>query len=595
MTRIPDRDRRWFAFPAILVLATGLTLYAARVYRSRAVPPAQPPAAPSVDELIRTMSVEEKVGQLFMVGFPGQIMGYEASTLVKDYHVGGVILFARNVDSPGQVAYLTNQLQKAATENGAKIPLLVAADQEGGLVNRLGPQATNFPGNMALGATGSADLARRQGEITGQELRAVGINVNFAPVVDVNNNPKNPVIGIRSLGEDPQAVARLASAYIQGLQSAGVIATAKHFPGHGDTAVDSHIGLPVVDHPRSRLDRVEFVPFRAAIEAGVQAIMTAHIVFPAIDPTPGLPATLSSKVLTGLLREDMGFTGLIFTDALEMGAITKTYGLGEAAVKALQAGADQLLIAWPQDWYDAVRAIQKVTQAVKQGEISLNRVNSSVRRILAAKEKLGLFKSSQVDQTRAKELVGRPENRAVGMEIARRSITVVKNEARILPLKPGYAGRLLVIGPQESTLTQVEELGGASSTLGKALRSGAKNVTEYLYPVSRNGYFDLDTMVSRARQADLVVVGTYRATTDRRQAQLVRSLLGLGKPVIVVALREPYDIVEFPEATTYVTTYGSTPVSLSALGDVLFGRIKPSGKLPVSIPGVAPAGTGITW
>ncbi|MBE3576374.1 MAG: beta-N-acetylhexosaminidase [Limnochordales bacterium] len=594
-------NRRFVVVPVVVTLAASFALYAARLYRSGATPPAPAPArqpadgkspADYVDSLIRTMSVEEKVGQLFMVGFPGKVMGYEARTLVEDYHVGGVILFARNVDSPAQVAYLTNQLQQAATASGARIPLLIAADQEGGTVNRLGPKATIFPGQMALGATGSVEFARRQGEITGQELRTVGINVNFAPVVDVNNNPRNPVIGIRSLGEDPQAVSRLAVAYIEGLQKAGVMATAKHFPGHGDTTVDSHVGLPVINHPRERLETVELAPFRAAIAAGVQAIMTAHIVFPSIDSTPGLPATLSEKVLTGLLRNEMGFSGLIFTDALEMGAIDKTYGIEEAAVMALRAGADVMLIAWPKDWYDAVRAIKRVVEAVKQGEVKQERVDAAVRRVLLAKYNLGLFQKNQVDQGKVNELVGRAENREVGLEIARRSITVVRNSAGLLPLKSGYTGRVLVIGPQETTLTGVEELGAASSTLGKAVRSGAKNVTEYLYPVRS---FDPAAAVAQARQADLIIVGTYRASQYRSQVDMVNQLLQLGKPVIVIALREPYDIMEFPQVKTYIATYGTSTVSMTALGDILFGRIKPAGKLPVSIPNVAQAGTGLSW
>lgn len=601
-----NSSRRLLFVPVVVILAIGFALYAARMYRSAATPPAPTPAKESadnepangtspaayVDSLMRRMSVEEKVGQLFMVGFPGQIMGYEVRTLVEDYHVGGVILFGRNVDSPAQVAYLTNQLQQAAATNGARIPLLIAADQEGGMVNRLGPKATIFPGQMALGATGSVELARRQGEITGQELRAVGINVNFAPVVDVNNNPRNPVIGIRSLGEDPQAVSRLASAYIEGLQSTGVMATAKHFPGHGDTSVDSHAGLPVVDHPRERLDKVELAPFRAAIDAGVRAIMTAHIVFPAIDSTPGLPATLSAKVLTGLLREEMGFSGLIFTDALEMGAIDKTYGTEEAAVMALRAGANMMLVAWPADWYDAVRTIKRVVEAVQKGEVKQEQVDAAVRRVLLAKYDLGLFEKNQVDQSKVNEIVGRAENRQVGLEAARRSVTVVRNSEKLLPLKNGYTGRVLVIGPQETTLTGVEELGGASSTLGKAVRSGAKNVTEYLYPVRT---FDPASAIAQARQADTIIVGTYRATQYRSQVDMVNQLLKLGKPVIVVALREPYDIMEFPQVKTYVTTYGTTTVAMTALGDILFGRVKPTGKLPVSIPGVAQAGTGVTW
>ncbi|MBE3582646.1 MAG: beta-N-acetylhexosaminidase [Limnochordaceae bacterium] len=590
------RQRYGLAFLlATLVVGTVVALTA--VQRQKAAPgtpPSSTQPALSIDQRIRQMSVEEKVGQLFLVGFPGQLMGYEAQTLVEEYHVGGVILFGRNIDSPVQVAVLTNQLQKAATTNGAGIPLLIATDQEGGIVQRLAG-ATNFPGNMALGAVGSEELARQQGEITARELRAVGINVDFAPVVDVNNNPDNPVIGLRSLGSDPQQVARLGTALVQGLQAGGVLATAKHFPGHGDTSMDSHISLPTVPYDRAHLDRVELVPFAAAIKAGVGGIMTAHITFPAVDPTPGLPATLSPKVLQGLLRQELGFKGLIFTDALEMGAIVQTWGIGEAAVKAIQAGADQVLIAWPRDWQDEITAIQRVVAAVRAGEITTSRLDESVRRILQAKEQLGLFRSSQVDPQAVAKQVATPTSQAVGLQIARRSITVVRNQAHVLPLKPGYTGKIVVIAPQDAALTQVEELGSSSSTLGKALRSGAKNVVEYLYPVSGRSSIDVAAATRLARSADLVVVGTYRATQSSAQVDLVRSLLELDKPTVVVALREPYDILRFPEVKTYVATYGYTPVSLQALGDVLFGRVKPAGKLPVEIPGIAPLGTGLTW
>src|SRR5690606_667232 len=256
--------------------------------------------------------------------------------------VGGVILFARNIRDPVQVANLTRSLQQLAQSSGARIPLFIATDQEGGIVARLRSPAAVMPGAMALGAASSPELAYEAGRSTARQLLAVGINMNFAPVVDVNNNPANPVIGVRSFGEDPELVAELGAAFIRGQQEEGVISTAKHFPGHGDTDTDSHIALPRADHPRVRLDQVELVPFRAAIAAGVDAIMTAHVTFPSIDPTPGLPATLSHRVLTGLLREELGHEGLIVTDAMEMQAITANFGIAEAAVRAVEAVGDMV-------------------------------------------------------------------------------------------------------------------------------------------------------------------------------------------------------------------------------------------------------------
>ncbi|MFW6229939.1 MAG: glycoside hydrolase family 3 protein, partial [Halanaerobium sp.] len=288
-----------------------------------------------MDRRIAAMSLEEKVGQLFQVGFSGSTVNDEIKDLIENYHIGGVIYFSRNIKNPAQTAELSNNLQQLALDSGSGFPLFISADQEGGTVTRL-KGATHFPGNMALGAAQSKNLTEKVAQATASELKNLGINVNLAPVLDVNNNPANPVIGVRSFGEDPELVAELGMSYIKGLQSEGITATAKHFPGHGDTDTDSHLDLPIIKHQRSRLDEVELYPFKKAIEAGVDSIMTAHVYFPAIEKEEGIPATLSKSVLTDLLRDELKFEGLIITDCMEMNAIVNTFGTVEGAVRTIE-------------------------------------------------------------------------------------------------------------------------------------------------------------------------------------------------------------------------------------------------------------------
>ncbi|MCB0114223.1 MAG: hypothetical protein KDD84_09040, partial [Caldilineaceae bacterium] len=365
---------------------------------SRAAMTDTPTATPTpsrADKILAAMTLEEKVGQLFMVYFRGPTMSDDLRQKIEDYHIGGLVLFAiaGNIEDTAQVATLLNDAQSLAVQSGAQVPLFVSVDQEGGPVVRLTDGFTVFPSQMAVGATGSITQAQRMAEVTAQELKALGFNMNLVPVIDVNNNPDNPVIGLRSFGSSPDAVAALGTAVIEAYAAQGMVVTAKHFPGHGDTAVDSHYGLPVVPHDRAHLDTVEFPPFRAAIAAGVPAIMTAHVLFPAIDPGEGQPATLSSLVLDGLLRQEMGFDGLIVTDSLSMGALANLVGTTEAAQLAFRAGAD--LLAYGADVShspaESVAAYERLLSLVQSGEISEARVDESVRRILSVKEAYGLL------------------------------------------------------------------------------------------------------------------------------------------------------------------------------------------------------------
>jgi beta-N-acetylhexosaminidase len=392
---------------------------------SPASPAATPAASPEpsrADRLAR-MTVEEKVGQLFMPVLYGSradtphqenVARFGVRTpaeAIRRYHLGGVILFpwAGNVSSVSQVVALTNGLQRAAGD----IPLLIGVDQENGRVSRLDPLVTKLPEAKVIGATGNTRWAREAARVTGTELRALGINLDFAPVADVNVNPRNPVIGPRAYGSDPKKVARMVGAAIDGFHAAGVAATAKHFPGHGDTTVDSHTGLPVIHHTKAQWEKLDAPPFRTAIAHGVDAIMSAHVVMPKLDRS-GDPATLSKPILTGLLRKRLGFTGVVITDSLQMAGARQRYGDGEVAVRAILAGADILLM--PPDF---PRAYNAVLEAVRSGRISAKRLDESVARVLALKERRGLFTAKPADPDAAKRIVKSREHLRIAKSIPR--------------------------------------------------------------------------------------------------------------------------------------------------------------------------------
>jgi beta-N-acetylhexosaminidase len=552
-----------------------------------------------VGVMVRHMTVEEKVGQLFVVEVYGQdattvtpeaaaanqrLYGVDTPAEVVDkYKPGGVIYFdARrgpdNVRNPRQIAMLSNGLQAAAVRQRMHIPLLISTDQEGGaVVFRLVAPATAMPGNMALGASRSQAAARRSAQVIGTELAAVGINQDYAPVADVNVNPANPVIGVRSVGEDPQLVSRLVSAQVDGYHDGGVATVAKHFPGHGDTAVDSHFGLPEVTHTREQLEAIDLPPFRAAIRTGVDTIMTAHVVLRSIDPS-GAPATMSRPILTGLLREELRYDGLIVTDALDMGGATGTYPPNVAPVEAFKAGADQLVLAPQLDVaYNAVLA------AVRSGEISKRRLDESVQRVLRLKLKRGLFHRSQVDPDRAERVVGAPDHLAAAQAITDRTTTLVRNDAGVLPLSADPR-RVLVTGWGVTT----------TQTLGATIVRRGQTVT-ILETGATPAQTRIDEAVAQAANNDLVVVSTMNASSvdlatgqptasAAAQQALVRALRATGKPVVVAGMRNPYDISAFGDAPTYLATYGYTAGSIESLTRVLYGEVNPTGKLPVTIP-----------
>ena len=539
----------------------------------------------TIRKMIGRMTLEEKVGQLFMTYAYGQSADDPAPAmvasnqqtygvdnfeqLIDQYHLGGIIYFAwsNNVNNPTQIAGLSNGIQDSALSQRSALPLLVSTDQEQGVVVRVGPPATQFPGNMGLGAARKATYARTAAEITGRELRAIGINENFAPVADVNINAQNPVIGVRSFGSDPGLVSTLTAAQVEGYQSQNVSSTAKHFPGHGDTNVDSHTGLPVIHHTREELDTIDLPPFEAAIERDIDAIMTAHIVVPALDDS-GRPATLSKPVLTGLLREQMDFDGLIVTDALTMEGVRQTYGDERVPVEAIKAGADVLLM--PPDLDLAYNA---VLDAVRSGEIGVGRINKSVYRILNLKMERGLFKNPYVDEDAVPSKVGTPGHLGTADEITNKTVTLVKNDDDVLPLQANSSQDVLVTG------------WGVSTTKTLADSFAERGATSEVYETGANpNEAQRQTAATKAGSKDLVVVSSQRAWISSGQQELVRDLLATGTPVIVLAVRDPYDIAYFTDAPTYVATYSYSPVSLKATARVLFGEVNPTGRLPVAIP-----------
>lgn len=529
------------------------------------------------------LTLEQKVGQMFICGFNALTPNEHANILIEQFQVGGICYFRRNVKTLPQLAELSASLQQLAS-GSQPFPLLISIDQEGGMVARIDHEGiSRIPGNMALGAAGSAEDAYRVAQIGARELRSLGVNMNFAPCLDVNNNPRNPVIGVRSFGEDPHAVAELGTAAIKGYQEEGVSATAKHFPGHGDTSVDSHLGRASVPHDLERLRSVELFPFAQAIKDGVDAIMTAHVSFPAIEPSD-LPATLSHAVLTGLLREEMGFEGLIVTDCLEMHAISKEYGIPEGAIRAIEAGADCVLVSHMLS--EQTAAITAVIEAVRGGRLPVELIDKAVDRILALKQRNAKL---------AEELPVHPigevaeETKQLLAQIAGRGITLVKDEGQ-LPLKPEQA--VTVIWPELLQATQVDEAWSKSYTLGDALRSYGVQADDLRVGTDMSDE-EVEQAVKAAEGYKQIVVATYTSESRLPQGQqkLVSRLSELEDvTLVIVATRNPYDINDLPPVPAYLCSYENTPYYMNAAAGVLVGKVRPEGKLPVGISKTYPLG-----
>jgi beta-N-acetylhexosaminidase len=534
------------------------------------------------------MTLEQKAGQLVLCGFPGIEPSEGLLRLIREKWIGGVIYFARNIRDVRQTAELSGQLQEAAREVGAP-PLFLMVDQEGGMVARLVDGIALMPGAMALAAGSTPENALEAARICGEELRALGVNLNFAPVLDVNNNSRNPVIGVRSFGESPERVSLFGEATVRGLQGAGVVATAKHFPGHGDTEVDSHLDLPTVPHSRERIFQVEQQPFIRAIAAGVDSIMTSHVVFPAFEPDR-LPVTLSYNVLTGLLRGELGFEGVIFTDCMEMKAISDHFGTVEASVMAIEAGADAVLVSHSLELQLGV--VDAIVEAVHSGRLTEERIDASVRRLLALKNKRKIGEEIGSLEERLAG-VGTTANAEAARRMSEASITVVKRDAGLMPIAAGEAAEeLLVLSVQPTVVTLVDDALEIPMTLGKALTSCGVRLQEQVIALADVGT-TVDEWIKLAAPYKRIVVATYNACFDKAQALLVNGLIARGKRPIVVSTRLPYDLQSFPDVPAYVCTYESRPQALQSAAKVLTGQLPATGRLPVSLSDHFPAGWGL--
>lgn len=553
-----------------------------------------------VEETFERMTIEEKVGQMIMPRATGYFVNTESDEytkmfqLVKNRKVGGFCFFQGDVYA---TAVTINKLQEISN-----VPLLISADFERGGPMRI-RRMTPFPEAMAVGATRSPELAFQMGTIVATESRAIGIHINFAPVVDVNNNPLNPVINTRSYGESPQLVADIASAYTAGMQSNGLVATAKHFPGHGDTDVDSHYDLPVLNENRARLDKIELYPFRQLIDKGVMGIMTAHLAVSALDGKQRIPASLSRKITTGLLQNELGFKGLIITDALEMRGVTKVYNVAEAAIRSVEAGADILLLPPDED-----AAIDAILEAIKNGIISQTRIDSSVRKILAVKQWLKLDENKLIDVNKISDVVSTPEHWQVAKEISQASITVVKNE-RAIPINPRKNTLALIISDTDDYRTDINRSGNANPNerVGdyflNELRARSNKIKSIrLSP--RSNQVDFNAALMQVREADVVICALFvkirtrtnpyglsqnlvdfinSISTEKRSAQKSKN--------ITVAFGNPYAVGVLKNSDAIVFAYSDTELSTEAVAEILFGEISAKGELPVTIPDAA---SGVT-
>ncbi len=544
------------------------------------------------------MSLEEKVGQLIMPWVLGDFAPKGSDShqrvlrFIEENKIGGVIM---SVGTPFEVAAKLNDLQ-----GHADVPLLVAADLETGAGFRMRGAihmpgnidlggATNFPSLMAVGATGEEQLAYEMGRITALEARAVGIHVPFAPVLDVNSNPDNPIINVRSFGEDPSSVARMGIAFVRGVQENGAIATGKHFPGHGDTEVDSHIALPVTRHDRARMDSVELHPFQEAIDADMGAIMTAHISVPSLNGGVREPATLSPLVLTDVLRGEMGFDGIVFTDAMDMSAISRSHNSGAAAVRALEAGADVILMP-----ASVAGAAEGIVEAVRTGRVSEARLDESVLRVLETKQGLGLHENRYVPMEQVASTVGIPDHIAVADDIARRSITLLKNDRGLLPLAGTRSARVMSVTYRRTS----DVLAGRF--FNRELRQ--------TYPRLTTAELDRDTgpeiydaLLQRARDRALVVVSTYvtavaysgSVAIPEELTDFINRLERIGVPHVVVSFGNPYLVTEFPGVQSYMLAWNGSEASQRAAAQALLGQVEITGRVPTRIPPLFEIGDGL--
>lgn len=572
-----------------------------------------------VKKTFRKLSLEEKVGQMFMVRVNTEFLNVaspeylQLRDTIQRYHVGGILLTVRAEgafvykNQPYEAAMFTNRLQR-----DAQLPLIVAADFERGLAMRF-YSTTGFPHAMAFAATGKPEYVAKFARIVAQEARAIGVQSNFFPVADVNSVPANPIINTRAFGEDPQQVSDLVAAYLGAARESGMLTTAKHFPGHGDVETDSHLGVSRVAADRARLQAVELVPFRRAIEAGVDAVMVAHVTVPALEPDPNRVATVSHAIVTTLLKEQLGFQGLVVTDAMDMNAITRLYPAGRAAVEAVKAGVDMVLV--PADLDAAYSAL---LSAVRSGEISPEQIDASVRKILNAKAAVGLNQARLVDIDALSTVIARPESLAFAQQVADEAVTLVRDNQRVLPLK--RTGTARPSGPYQQEEEPSDRL--LAVVFSDNMRSESGRIFEQQLrarvPDARVIYVDPRTaaalsgeVLAGADRAQAVIVAaiaipsagkmlkvggafTNTISLDDASAALLRRLLErAASKTALVALGNPYLAASFPKVENYLCTFSNAPVSELSAVKALFGEIPIHGRLPVTIPDIAGRGAGL--
>ncbi len=566
-----------------------------------------------VQTTLKKMTLDEKIGQMLVPSLNAVYLSTDSEEyerlrhLVRDLKIGGIHVFGGGEASPGVLlnpiwsgtnisrkgdpygaAVLLNRLQSESA-----VPLLATADFEGG-AGYIIEGATRLPRAMAIGATRDVQLATSAGELSAIEGRSLGVHVDFYPVVDVNNNARNPIINIRSFGEDVALVSEMARAYIAGIHAGGMLATAKHFPGHGDTTVDTHLGLAVIEHPRERLDRIELPPFKAAIDSGVDAVMSSHIVLPALDPRPGIPATLSRPILTGLLRDEMAFKGLVFTDSMQMNAITKAFPPDKAAAMAVQAGTDFVLHS-----DDDAAALRGIKAAVQSGEISEAQITQSVERILRAKARLGLHVNRLTDVTAMAAKLGGRAHQDVADQIASRALTLIKDTGDNLPLNAGRGSNLLYLSVVDYTAGWRE--GAPGRVFVPELRRRWPGLTAVEIS-DRTTASEYELVRALARRADVVVAGVFvriasfsgRMDLSAAQVSLLEGLAGSGRPVVSVLFGNPYVATALQKLPTLLLTYEFTEACERAAARALAGEMPIGGKLPITLPGMFPFGHGLT-
>ena len=580
------------------------------------------------EKTLKKMSLEEKIGQMIQVRTFADFLNVDSDAykLIRDqitkYHLGSILLTVRIVDGglvkdlPYEAAAITNLLQKES-----KLPLLVAADFERGLSMRLNETA-GFPAAMAFGATFNPAFEERFAAITAQESRAIGVHWNYYPVADVNINPKNPIINTRSFGEDPEQVATMVEAYIKGSREYGMLSTAKHFPGHGDTATDSHLGVAMVSGDQQRLESVELPPFEKAVNAGVDAVMVAHVTIPALEPDANKVATISHKIVTDLLKDKLHFQGLVVTDALEMHGLTRLYpenspgSAGRAAVDAVKAGSD--LVELPSDLDGTFNGL---LQAVRSGEIAQKQIDASVLKILRAKASLGLHKARLVDMDQVPRIVSRPENMDFAQQVTDAAITLVRDNGQVLPLastataagtgaQPGAYRSAGATSPIVAVVIVDDMRSEYGRVFQTELRRRARGTKVYVVDGNIAGGMTAE-ILEAAKQAQKVVVAAYVVPTAAKQTVVngqVTNTVGLndatgalmqqlleaaGPKMVAIAMGNPYLAMNFPDVQTYICTYANSPTSERSAVKLLFGEMQLKGKLPVSLPGIADRGFGL--